>query len=286
MPGAIAEMDEHPVIINKDSARILSTAVAAAYWAGEIQKNHFENVSQPSEVLLHDVKLEVDVLCEQAITKTILGIFPDHAIFGEEGGMKEGSSPYTWILDPLDGTVNYFHGIPHFCVSIACFDCHYSELPLRGPEIMDAGLAGIIYAPIAGEIYIALRGEGAVLNGRNITCSRARKLEDVIIGMSFGKTEDDMTRMARLCQECTRRARKVRSYGSACLDLAFVARGRLGGLIYRGIHLWDIAAGGIILKEAGGVINAEKHQEGDLWDFTAAAPGIGDQLFKLASESG
>jgi fructose-1,6-bisphosphatase/inositol monophosphatase family enzyme len=267
--------------IKKDLSEI---AVSAVLKAGKIQRQYFGNESQPEIILPKDLKMAVDRECENAIVDVIRSHFPRHRILAEEGGNLGGDDDYLWIIDPLDGTVNFFHGLSQFCVCVAC--CYLPAdiaVPDNGNTLADCTLVGAIYAPLMDELYVGIAGEGATCNGKMLSCSPHKELSELIIAFSLGKTESGIDRMTDLCRVLARKARKLRSFGSAGLDIVQVASGRLGGVFYRGIHIWDIAAAGIILKEAGGMIKAAVQPNGK-WNIIASAPGVHQELVNITSK--
>ena len=179
----------------------------------------------------HDIKLELDERAQELITQMILAAFPDHAIYGEEGIGGNQDSEFQWIVDPLDGTVNYFYGIPHFCVSVA--------RARRSEEI----LAGVIYDPMREELFTAERGGAALLNGKPIRSASARNSPTPSCPSVWRRSRRPSTSACRVLQDMIHRVRKCRMMGSAALDLAYVACGRLDAYIEAGISLWDVAAG-------------------------------------------
>ena len=173
------------------------------------------------------------------ITEILLGHFPEHALYGEEGIVGDQTSDHQWVVDPLDGTVNYFYGIPHFCVSIA--------LRFRG-TIMVA----VIYDPIRDELWSGEKGQPPLLNGKEFRgCERA-DLAESVISVGLSKTTATIESGLPLLQQMVHRVRKCRMVGSAALDMAYVACGRLDAYIEQGISLWDIAAGWLLIEAAGG----------------------------------
>ncbi|HSO62151.1 MAG TPA: inositol monophosphatase family protein [Desulfobacterales bacterium] len=254
--------------------RVRETAISASRRAGAIQLHHFRNTTVRCTRLLHDLKLETDTLCESAIIAAIREHFPDHAILTEESGQLPGSGEYTWIIDPLDGTVNFWHGLPFFCVSIACYrKGGHGGLP-------GAPVAGVVFLPFSQELFVGLPGLGASMNGRPIRVSGAERTRDAVVTVSFGKTPDTMRRMTRKLDVLLPQVRKARCLGAVAAELAYVAAGFLGGLIYEGIKLWDFAAGKIILEQAGGFLEAEE-TEPDQWRVLAGAPGLRQAFRKM-----
>jgi myo-inositol-1(or 4)-monophosphatase len=258
---------------------IADTANQAAGIAGAIQMNAFRSRPQASEVLIRDLKTEVDEQCERAIVDLIRSRFPDHRILGEEGGLSGGQGEYIWIVDPLDGTVNFVHGLPQFCACVAC--CRTGRdgngLPRNGRDLMDRAVASAVFSPATGESYLGIRGHGATFNDRPLHCADTGRLSEAIVALSFGKTEAAIDRMTVLAGQLAKMARKIRSYGCAGMDIIQVAHGRLGGLLYRGIQLWDIAAAAVVLVEAGGFLQTEQRTDGK-WDLVASVPGVTREL--------
>jgi myo-inositol-1(or 4)-monophosphatase len=190
-----------------------------------------------------DLVTEADVASERAIAATIRSAFPDHAVVGEESG-RSGGAPgqagLTWYVDPLDGTVNFAHGFPHFAVTAALVDA-------GGP------LVGAVLDPLRGELFTASRGAGAALDGEPITVSGALRLaEALVIGSMAGGSADDPEHQVALQTAVWRAGRAVRVTEAAALDLCWVAAGRADGFWESQLEPWDMAAGGLIVSEAGG----------------------------------
>ena len=255
--------------------RVRETAVSAARCAGAIQMHHFRNTRLRCTQLLHDVKLETDQRCEKVIIAAIRERFPTHAILSEESGALAGTGGYIWIIDPLDGTVNFWHGLPFFCVAIACYrdavqTAEANPLPAAA---LTAPVAGVIFLPFSQELFTAMPGRGAFLNGRPIRVSTVEHPAAAVVTVSFGKTPETMHRMTRRLDVLLPQVRKARCLGAAAAELAYVAAGFLGGLVYEGLNLWDFAAGKIILEEAGGFLEAAETGP-DQWRVLAGAPGV------------
>ena len=227
---------------------LLVTARDAALRAGASLREGFGSEVVVNESHHHDLKIQLDVDTQALLTRSILSVFPEHQILGEEGGEGSGGSGYEWILDPIDGTVNLAYGIPHFCVSVAC-------------RLDDEILVGVIYDPMRNELFEAARGSGARLNGKTIHASQRTKIEEAIMALGFSKSADSIEKCLEMYQHYARRARKLRAMGSAALDMAYIASGRLDAYIEQGIKIWDIAAGQIILEEAGGKIDLTPRDE-------------------------
>ena len=219
----------------------LETALAAARAAGDLLRENFGRELNVNAFAAHDIKLELDERAQELITQIVLTRFPDHAIFGEEGMGGNPESEFQWVVDPLDGTVNYFYGIPHFCVSVAV---------RRKEEI----LAGVIYDPMREELFSATHEGAALLNGRPIMVSERAHLGEAMLSVGLAKVAETIDLGLPLLQDMIHRVRKCRMMGSAALDLAYVACGRLDAYIEAGISLWDVAAGILIVRNAGGRI--------------------------------
>jgi myo-inositol-1(or 4)-monophosphatase len=223
-------------------------AKEAARAAGELLRARFHKPLTVNAATAHDIKLEVDVLAQDLITKILLEHFPEHALYGEEGIVGDQSSDHQWVVDPLDGTVNYFYGIPHFCVSIA--------LRYKGEIIV-----GVIYDPIRNELWTAQKGGVALLNGKPLRVSERADLREAVVSVGLSKTGVTIAAGLPLLQDMVHRARKCRLMGSAALDMAYVACGRFDAYIEQGISLWDIAAGWILVEMAGGTVDMKPRTE-------------------------
>jgi len=214
----------------------------AARAAGKLLRENFQRRQRVKPVAAHDIKLEIDVQAQELISNLLLKEFPAHALYGEEGIVGDQSSDHQWIVDPLDGTVNYFYGIPHFCTSIA--------LRLRGEII-----AGVIYDPIRNEMWAGQKGDVSKLNGSRIHVSDRTELAEAVISIGLAKTGETINTNFPLLQQMIHRVRKCRVLGSAALDMAYVACGRFDAYIETGISLWDIAAGWLLVENAGGTVD-------------------------------
>lgn len=266
-----------------DLHALAETAVLAARVAAGIQTRAFDSELKGEVVHPHDLKTVVDRDCEQGIVDVIRKRYPKHRILAEEGGDLGGSDEYLWIIDPLDGTVNYFHGLPQFCTCIACCRVEPGQpLPTTGSALLASTLVGVVYTPVLDELYVGIAGEGVRRNGRSFVCNSDKPMAEMIVALSFGKTDAGIDRMTRLCRVLARKAQKLRSFGCAGYDLVQVAGSRFGGLLYQGIHIWDVAAAGLILKEAGGYLQANAQPNGT-WNLLAATPGVARELNRIVS---
>src|SRR6266496_2459386 len=209
----------------------LDAAENAARAAGELLRKNFHRSQHVNAVEAHDIKLAIDVQTQELISTALLKQFPEHALYGEEGIVGDQSSEHQWVVDPLDGTVNYFYRIPHFCVSIA--------LRFKGEIVV-----GVIYDPMRDEMWSVQKGETPTLNREPFRVSDRADLAEAVISVGLSKTGEMIDSNLPLLQEMIHRVRKCRVLGSASLDMAYVACGRFDAYIERGISLWDIAAGG------------------------------------------
>jgi myo-inositol-1(or 4)-monophosphatase len=220
----------------------LDAAENAARAAGDLLRQSFHRSQHVNASLAHDIKLAIDVQTQDLITKKLLKQFPEHALYGEEGVVGDQSSEHQWVVDPLDGTVNYFYKIPHFCVSIA--------LRFKGEIIL-----GVIYDPMREEMWSVQKGEKPRLNGQHFRVSGRKELSEAVISVGLAKTDKTIDSNLPLFQSMLHQVRKCRVLGSAALDMAYVACGRFDAYIERGISLWDIAAGWILVETAGGKVD-------------------------------
>ena len=219
----------------------LKTAIEAARAAGQLLRDNFGKALDVNAFEAHDIKLDLDVRSQDLITGIILTRFRDHAIYGEEGIAGNQESPFQWIVDPIDGTVNYFYGVPHFCVSIALR--HEGEM-----------IVGVILDPMRNELWQVERGGPALLNGKPCQVSARNKISDAILSVGFAKSKTTINTGLPLFEKMVFKARKCRLMGSAALDLAYVASGRLDAYIESSVSLWDVAAGNLLVEAAGGKI--------------------------------
>ncbi|MGH0038039.1 MAG: inositol monophosphatase family protein [Myxococcota bacterium] len=221
---------------------ILELATGLAREAGAIQRERYETdlrVQTKSESI--DLVTEVDKRCEAMIVGELERRRPHDAILAEEGGgLDREGAEWRWVIDPLDGTTNYAHGYPRFCVSI-------------GVEHRDQRRVGVVYDPLLDELYHAVRGEGAHLNGRRLQVSKETDLGNALLATGFAydvrrSRDDNVAEFTRFLKSC----RAVRRDGAAALDLCYVAAGRFDGFWEFKLHAWDVAAGLLIVEEAGG----------------------------------
>jgi myo-inositol-1(or 4)-monophosphatase len=249
---------------------MLNIAVKAARRAGAIINRASQDIGTLTvkSKNFNDFVSEVDIAAERAIIDTLKDAYPTHGFLGEESGSTSNESDYIWIIDPLDGTTNFLHNFPQYCVSIA--------LQHKG-EITQA----VIYEPNRNDLYTATKGRGAFLNDKRIRVSKCDKLQESLIGTGFPfrdfkHLDTYMSMFKSMLQKTT----GIRRPGSAALDLAYVANGSLDGFWEIGLSPWDIAAGGLLVREAGGIISNLNGKDGWLQsgNVLAASPKIYDAM--------
>jgi myo-inositol-1(or 4)-monophosphatase len=223
---------------------MLNIAIRAAHNAGDFIVRKINKLPDLKVEVkaLNDYVSEVDREAEARIIEELLKAFPGHSILAEESGVIEGEDEYRWIIDPLDGTTNYLHGFPHYAVSIAC-------------EHRGRMAHGVIYDPFKQELFSASRGDGATLNNRRIRVANLKTIEGALIATGFPfKNPDQLDEFLKLFNAFFSSVSDIRRAGSAALDLAYVAAGRLDGYWESGLNAWDLAAGALIIREAGGIV--------------------------------
>ena len=226
--------------------RALSIAKDAALAAGKIMLSNQHAIKKINLATHHDIKLELDVRCQKKIEQMLRKAFPHIPILGEEGILGQPTAPLRWVVDPIDGTVNFTYGIPHACVSIA--------LQQRSDSSDDnyKSVVGVVYDPFCKEMWTAIQGQPALLNGKRIHVSNRARLAEAIVSIGFAKEKITMAKMLPVLNNLIPRVRKIRIMGAAALSMVYVASGRLDAYLEYGLRLWDIAAGGLILECAGG----------------------------------
>jgi len=250
---------------------MLNIAVKAARRAGSIiERAAVSGVALDVRAKrTNDFVTQVDRAAEQAVIDIVRKAYPDHAILAEESGELPGASAeYCWVIDPLDGTTNFIHGFPQYCVSIGI---------QQGGKPAHA----VIYDPSKNELFTASRGRGAFLNDRRIRVTRCRRLEDALVGTGFpfrelSRLDQYMGQLGRVMGTCA----GVRRAGAAALDLAYVAAGRLDAFWEMGLSPWDMAAGALMITEAGGLVGNLSGDSGYLesGDIAASTPKVFPQL--------
>lgn len=218
-----------------------------------------------------DVVTEMDHRSEQWIVERILEVRPNDAILGEEGGERSGSSGVRWVIDPLDGTVNYLYGLPGWAVSV-------------GVEHDGVTLAGAVAIPMLDQVYSASRGGGAWCDGRRLQCSSASELDAALIGTGFGYAAQRRIAQGEVLAGVIGRVRDIRRAGAAAVDLCWVAAGLLDGYYERGLQPWDLSAGQLIVEEAGGVVSGLRGVEASAAMVVAAGPALHGPLTAMLEE--
>lgn len=252
---------------------ILNIAIRAARRAGSIiNRSALEGAGSLNvrSKQANDFVTQIDQAAEQAIIETVRKAYPDHGFLCEESGSTAAEAEVVWIIDPLDGTTNFIHGFPQYCVSVA--------VRSRG-----ALAHAVVYDPIRNELFTASKGGGAYLNDRRIRVAKTTRLNDALVGTGFPFKE--LTRLdlyTRQLQALMRTCSGVRRAGAAALDLAYVACGRLDAFWELGLSPWDMAAGALLITEAGGLVGDLRGDQTYLesGDITAATPKIYSALLE------
>ena len=245
---------------------MLNFAIETAREAGRILLEKFGRKIEIS--LKGDINLvtEADFASEKHIVEKIKSHYPKHAILAEESGASDIKNEYKWIIDPLDGTTNFAHGYPCWCVTIA--------LEYTGEIVL-----GVTFDPTRDELFAAEKGQGATLNGRRIRVSETEKLQDALLVTGFPYDAKMRADFARHFTEFTHRARGIRRDGSAAIDMAYVACGRFDGFWEEGLNAWDVAAGVLLIEEAGGRVSHYDNSK-----FSVYAPPICADNFLIHAE--
>lgn len=254
---------------------ILNIAVKAARQAGHVILRHLDRLNSLNVEAKgrNDFVTEVDRLAEAEIIDVISSSYPDHAILAEESGTRSGNT-YQWIIDPLDGTTNYLHGYPVFSVSIALV--HEGTIE-----------QGVIFDPLRDELFTASRGRGAQLNNRRIRVSTVRKLSASLLGTGFPYSVlDQLDPWLKTFKTMLIHSSGVRRAGSAALDLAYVACGRFDGFWEVGLKSWDVAAGSLLIQEAGGLVSDFNNTQTHLTsgNIIAANPDIHPKMLDIVAK--
>ena len=244
--------------------KVLASAIAAAHAAGAVMRENLRAEKKANEITSHDIKLELDVRCQKLIERKLHAAFPKIALLGEEGDAGDANAEFRWVVDPIDGTVNFARGLPHASVSIALQkrvegrgSRVEGKMRRRAKELITypsshITLVGVVYDPFQDELWTAIRGQPAKLNGRVIHVSTRQNPGECIVSIGFAKNRANLERALPYFTWLARHVMKIRMMGSAALALTYVATGRLDAYVECGISLWDIAAGGLILECAGG----------------------------------
>jgi myo-inositol-1(or 4)-monophosphatase len=252
---------------------MLNIAVRAARRAGSIINRAALDGSgyEVRSKRLNDFVTRVDHAAEEAIIETVRKAYPDHAVLAEESGTTAGHAEYQWVIDPLDGTTNFIHGFPQYCVSIA----------IRHREAL---AHGVIYDPLKNELFTASKGRGAFLNDRRMRVSKCLRLSDALVGTGFPFKEVSRLELyTNQLKQMMQKSAGVRRAGAAALDLAYVACGRLDAFWELGLSPWDMAAGALMIQEAGGLVGDLHGEDGYLecGEICAATPKVFPQLLEI-----
>lgn len=259
---------------------LLALAQEAARRAGELLRD-----GRPADLAVAatksspiDVVTEMDIAAEKLITDLISERRPDDGFLGEEGASTEGTSGIRWVIDPLDGTVNYLYGLPTWSVSIAA-------------EQDGDTVVGVVAAPMRGETFHAVRGGGARATGawegeRELACRPAPPLAEALVSTGFNYVSEVRSHQAEVARRLIPLLRDIRRSGSAAVDLCDVASGRLDGYFERGLHAWDLAAGDLIAREAGALTGGRPGERPGRDLAIAGTPGVFEPLQRLLEDFG
>ena len=252
----------------------LALATDAAREAGALllELRHLPATGVRSKSSATDLVSEADERAERAIIARIQRRRPDDALIAEEGSESPGSSGISWYIDPLDGTINYLYGIPHWSVAICCADP-------AGP------LAGVVFDPMRVELFAATRGGGARLNDRSLTVTDKRELASALVATGFGYVAQQRETQGRILASVLGDIRDVRRFGSAALDLSWVAAGRYDGYFESVDKPWDWMAGALLVREAGGRVTQLTPSDPALPRIIASGPGMHDDLVALLARA-
>ncbi|MBB5790934.1 inositol monophosphatase family protein [Jiangella mangrovi] len=258
-------------------AELLGLAEKTAREAGDLVRERREAVERMAvagtKSTPTDVVTESDTAAEALIRSRLFAARPDDGFVGEEDGSVVGSSGVEWVVDPIDGTVNYLYGIPQYAVSIAA-------------SVDGVVVAGVVLNPASGELWTAVQGGGAFLDGRPVRVSSCTSLSLALVGTGFGYDAGRRARQASVLLEVVPRVRDIRRAGAAALDLCAVASGRLDAYYERGLNPWDLAAGGLIAAEAGAVVSGLRGAAAGGELALAATPGVAVELTSLLERLG
>ncbi len=230
---------------------LLELALHIAQQAGELLVNRPASWDLTFKSTAIDIATQMDIASEKLIVSAILAARPDDGIIGEEGAERSSQSGYTWVIDPVDGTVNYFYGLPGWNISIAVKDAH-------------GVLVGVVHAPTIASTWHATRGGGAFLNGVSIACNEPIELNRALIATGFAYDVTDRINQLDLINQLVPRIRDIRRMGAAAVDLCYVATGMADGYLETGLKEWDLAAGGLIATEAGASVSTHSWRGMDL----------------------
>lgn len=235
----------------KETNKALKAAVVAARAAGKLMRDNLRAAKVVNEAKRHDIKLELDVRCQGVIERLLKKALPQAALLGEEGTAGDPEAALRWVVDPIDGTVNFAYGIPHACTSIALQERVDGAKDDEGNDGYRT-IVGVVYDPFTDELWTATAGGKARLNGRVVRVSDRTKLSEAIYSVGFSKSSRRLSEMLGGFNYIVHRVRKIRIMGAAALSMAYIASGRMDVYVEKGLRLWDIAAGALLIQCAGG----------------------------------
>ncbi|HVQ89884.1 MAG TPA: inositol monophosphatase family protein [Mycobacteriales bacterium] len=259
-------------------AELLGVAVELAHLTGALIRDGREaagaGLTADTKTTPTDLVTAVDKQAEQFLVEQLRERRPGDAVLGEEGADEAGSTGVRWLIDPIDGTVNFYYGVPQYAVSVAA-------------EYAGQTVVGAVHNPISGETFMALRGAGSWLGSRKLTAAgRAASLDTALIGTGFGYDAGRRGAQGRILAGVLPRVANIRRLGSAALDLCFVAAGRLDGYFEQGLAPWDMAAGALVAAEAGALVSGLHGRPAGPAITVAAAPAVAGELVALLEELG
>lgn len=271
MTDAAHSYDDHLL------AQAQEVATMLARQAGGMLRDRLNDVRAVTHKGMVDLVTDVDQASEALLHQGLMDAFPDHRLIGEEGSVGANATmaeqPWGWVFDPLDGTTNYAHRYPHFAVSIG--------LEYRAEPVM-----GVVYDPMRDELFTARKGQGATVNATPIQVTDTTDLQQSLLATGFSYNMADRAQQYTMWEAFNSAARGVRRDGAAALNLCWVAAGRLDGFWERPVQPWDMCAGVIIVREAGGMVTALEHDGFDLYtpEALAAGPGLHPHIQRLLIE--
>lgn len=266
----------------------LLAAQDAARAAGRLMHANLNAAKRVNLATQHDIKLELDVRCQKRIESMLRRALPEAAFLGEEGEAAVVDADLRWVVDPIDGTVNFAYGVPHACVSIAL---QRRAKPGRKPDAAayEDGyetVLGVVYEPFTDELWSADFTGPARLNGRKIEVYPRRKLDESLVAMGFAKSGRTLDLMLPVFNHLVHRVRKIRIMGAAALSMTYVASARFDAYIEYGVRLWDIAAAGLILQRAGGTFWRREVDDQRTFEIRISAPTLQSTIHRIHRQLG
>ncbi len=237
----MAETSKYSLPATSAGRPAMDVIIEAARTAGRIIQDGWNADKQITFKGRADIVTDIDVAAEKAVLEILTGEFPDFGILAEESQPVAGTSPYRWVVDPLDGTRNYAHGVPHFCTIVALAD---------GDEVV----AGVIYDPVRDEMFTAVLGQGAYMNGERIGVSESRELSRCLLSFDLGYVDEKAGLALDMVRSLWPGMYSIRMMGTAGLGLAYAASGRVDLFFHHSLSPWDLATGLLLIREAGGVV--------------------------------